>query len=322
MYQRNINADGVQIMIGKTAGFCYGVNNAVTKTIEMLDQTKNSKSQIFCLGELVHNRQVIEELENKGIKVIEDIEELPITDERKTVIIRAHGIPKSVYKELEKRNCEIVDLTCPNVLAIHKIAEEYSSNSYYIFIIGKKKHPEVIGTFGFCKSASIIENSEDIEIAISEFNKINKNKLLIIAQTTFSLAKFNELVDEIKEKIETENLKKEKLCIEVRNTICNATRLRQEETEELSKKVDYMVIVGGSNSSNTKKLYEIAKKNCAAIGVETSEEIKIEAIRQMINKEYNNKKGFTIGIMAGASTPKQSIDDVKKYLENVEILVR
>ncbi len=280
----------MEILIGKTAGFCYGVKRAVEGAKKDNDETEKT---IYCLGEIVHNKQVVEELENKGIKFIENIE-----DAKGKTIIRAHGVPKEIYKIAENKNIEIIDYTCPNVLRIHKIAEEYSNNGYYIFLCGSKKHPEIIGTISHCgKNSSIIETEEDIEKVIEEYQKTNINKLLLIAQTTYSLKKF----DDIKKIIEEKIPKTTELVI--KNTICLATELRQKETQELSKKVDIMIIIGGKNSSNTKKLYEIAKQNCQnTIYVETKDDLK------------NIDKTAKIGIMAGASTPQKSIEEIVEFL--------
>lgn len=197
---------------------------------------------------------------------------------------------------------DLIDLTCPKVLKIHKIVSEYNEKEYYIFLVGSKKHPEIIGTASFCgDDVSIIENIDDINISIDNFKKSNRKKLAIVVQTTFSLQKFTEITESIKKKFKNfEN-------IEVVNTICNATKIRQEETEELSKKVDCMIIVGGKNSSNTKKLYEISKKNCNnTICVEEVNEIDKGVLKQ----------GNIVGIMAGASTPQCSINSVIELVKN------
>ena len=201
----------------------------------------------------------------------------------------------------EKMNIKIKDYTCPNVLKIHKIAEEFSKDEYFIFLLGAKKHPENIGTLSYCgEDCYVIEKEEEVPEAIQAFEKIKKNKLLLISQTTFSLEKFNKIEETLRNKI------KEDITFVVKNTICKATELRQKETEELSKKVDAMIIIGGKNSSNTKKLYEIAKKNCDnTILVETAQELEI--------KEPVEK----IGIMAGASTPKESIEEVIEFLNKI-----
>lgn len=282
----------MEIVLGKTAGFCYGVRNAVQKAEEKLKRHKN----VSCLGELVHNGQVIRKLEKLGLKIVERVE-----DSNNKVIIRAHGIAKEIYHKAKKLDIEIFDFTCPNVLKIHKIADEHASKGYYIFLIGGKNHPESLGTISFCgKDSYLIETKEEIDEAIKSFKDSNIKKLLIIVQTTFSLEKFNSYVRQIKQKIDKD------VELQVKNTICNATKIRQEETCEISKKVQCMIIIGGRNSSNTKKLYDIAKENCEnTMIVETKDELDAKAIKQFEK----------IGIMAGASTPDDSIEGVIKAIE-------
>lgn len=282
----------MEIIIGKTAGFCFGVSNAVNKTEEQL----KNKNNVFCLGELVHNKQVTSELESKGLIVIDNIEKA-----KQNVIIRAHGEPKETYIKAKKLELDILDLTCPKVLKIHKIAEEYADNGFYILLVGQKNHPEAIGTISYCgENSEVIEKEEDIENALNNFYSKNLSKLLVIAQTTFSLEKFNNIVLLIKEKINTQIIE-----LEIKRTICDATKLRQEETKELAQKVDVMIIVGGKHSSNTNKLYQISKQYCKnSILIETKGELDVKDV----------KKFQKIGIMAGASTPKKSIETVVEML--------
>lgn len=282
-----------KITVGKTAGFCYGVKRAVNGAKE---EIRKNKEQVYCLGEIVHNKQVVESLEKDGLIFIEDIEEA-----KGKTILRAHGVAKEVYGEAEKE-IELQDYTCPNVLKIHKIVEKYSKNGYYIFLCGSKKHPENIGTLSYCKENSyVIEKEDDTMKALEKLEKTGIKKLLIISQTTYSLEKFY-IIEEI---VKNELPKDVKLV--VKNTICMATELRQKETEKLSKQVDYMIIIGGKNSSNTKKLYDIAKNNCKdSICIETAKDLEIINIQSMETK--------TLGIMAGASTPQESIDEVLKKL--------
>ena len=274
----------MDIIIGKTAGFCFGVKNAVDNTMEELEKGE----KVYCLGELVHNKQVIEELISKGAIFIDNIE-----DAENKAIIRAHGVPASVYEKAKKLKIEIKDLTCPKVLAIHKLAIKYSNENYYIFLVGQKKHPETIGTISFCgENCSIIESLEDVEQKVEEFRKTKLKNVAVLAQTTISLEKFDSIVEELKKHIKN---------IEVKNTICASTRLREEETKEIAKKVECMIIVGGKHSSNSNKLYEIAKKNCENVFfVETKDELELKKIKSF----------KSLGIMAGASTPKESIEKI------------
>lgn len=282
----------MEILVGKTAGFCYGVKRAVDGA---KNETKETEGSIYCLGEIVHNKQVVKELEKEGINFIEDIK-----DAKGKTIIRAHGVPEEIYKEAEQRNIELKDYTCPNVLKIHKISEEYSKKGYYVFLCGSKKHPENIGTISYCKDNSyIVEKEDDTLKALEQLEKTGIKKLLLISQTTYSLEKFYIIEEIIKNELPRD------IELVVKNTICKATELRQKETEEISKKVDSMIIIGGKNSSNTKKLYEIASKNCKNTKcIETKDELEKELYKNL----------GKIGIMAGASTPQKSIDEVVNVL--------
>jgi len=283
----------VEVIVGKMAGFCPGVKNAVDKTREKLEAENR---QIFCLGELVHNKQVVEELEEMNMITVENISEVPNGEK---VIFRAHGVTKEVYEECKKRNIEYTDLTCIKVLEIHKNIEKVNENKL-IVLVGDKNHPETIGSKSFGGNRIIVmQTLEDIVEIERIFKKSNFENIEVFCQTTFSVEKFNEFLEELK-KVD-ENLI-------INNTICHATRIRQEETEKLSKDVEYMIIVGGKNSSNTKKLADISRKNCNKVEhIETVDELKLENFKE-INK---------VGIMAGASTPQKSIEDVRKVLENI-----
>lgn len=280
----------MEIILAKTSGFCFGVKNAVNGAERELENNNN----LYCLGEIIHNEEVVKSLESKGLIIIDEL-----NDATGKTMIRAHGVSKDVYEDAKSRNIELLDLTCPNVLKIHKTAIEYSEKGYFIFLLGIKSHPEIIGTISFCgKDSYIIENLNDIKSAINAFENSCLKNLLIISQTTFSLSLFDDIVNEIKLYINKD------VNIEIKNTICNATSMRQKEAEEISKKVDLMIIIGGSHSSNTKKLYEIAQKNCKnSLLIKTKDEL-----------DYNYLQGFDkIGITAGASTPQSIIDDVVDF---------
>ena len=279
----------MEVILGKSAGFCYGVKRAVDGAKHELKKAKGKA--IYCLGEIVHNKQVIKDLEEKGLVFIEDIK-----DAKDETIIRAHGIRKEIYKLAKDVKLNLKDFTCPNVLRIHKIAEEHAKRGYYIFLCGSKNHPENIGTLSFCgDNVAVIETEEDVPSAIELLKISNIKKLLVILQTTYSVERFKKIEELIKENI-PENIK-----LVIKNTICHATELRQKETEEISKKVDYMIIIGGANSSNTKKLYEIGKANCKnCVCVETVDELDLDSIR----------KSEKVGVMAGASTPQELIEEV------------
>ena len=284
----------MELIVGKTAGFCYGVKRAVDGAKKELKQNKT----LYGLGEIVHNQEVIKELENLGMQFIENIEEA-----KGKTIIRAHGIPKQIYEETKERQIELMDYTCPKVLNIHQIAEEYANKGYYIFLLGNEKHPEIIGTLSYCgENKFVIEKEDDTIKALEALEKSDIKKLLVISQTTYSLEKFYIIEEIIKNEIPRD------IELVIKNTICQATEIRQKETEEMAKKVDSMIVIGGKNSSNTKKLYEIAKQYCKTVLLIQNE------TELVLDKIQSNDK---VGIMAGASTPRESIEKVIKKLEEV-----
>ncbi len=280
----------MEIILGKTAGFCKGIKLALDTVSKELDRVDS----IECLGDLLHNDQVIARLKEKGLKIIENIR-----DAKEKVIIRAHGVKKDVYEYAEKNNIELIDCTCPKLLKIHELAEKLSQKNYYVVLIGEKSHVEVQGTISFCKNGEIIENLEELKTKIDYLN--TKEKIAVLTQTTYNLQKFLEIENFLKKNLKP-NLK-------IYNSICNATEIRQEETKNISKNVDYMIIIGGRKSANTNRLHEIARENCKRT-------IKIEEVSELYNQnlEQINK----VGIMAGASTSQKSIEEVIEYLKERE----
>ena len=274
----------MEIKVGKLAGFCGGVINSVSKTDKILEDGKKT----YCLGELVHNKQVVDKLESKGLVLIESLDEV---EDCSRVIIRAHGVTKDIYELANKKNLKVIDLTCPNVLRIHEKAIKLVEEDFFIVLIAQKDHPEAIGTISFCgKDSVILEDKNGISEAVRLFENSSKTKLAVISQTTYSMIKFDELVEELKNQLNEYELN-------IDNTICSATELRQKETSKLANEVDAMIIIGGKNSSNTKKLYDIASSKCDNTFI-------VETINDLDNDMtcYD-----VVGVMAGASTPKESI---------------
>lgn len=278
----------MKIYIADHAGFCFGVKRAVEiaeNTLSQLDQDE----KIYSLGPLVHNPQVVEKFNKKGLKVIDNTEEL----DNGKVIIRSHGISGNLQKRLEDKNLELIDGTCPYVKAVHNKVKSYHEKGYKIVIIGDKNHPEVIGINGWCNDEGIVINSEE-----EANNMPNYDKICIVSQTTNTQEKFQKLSDIISKKGKE---------VKIFNTICNATYQRQSACEELAKKVDVMIVIGGYHSSNTNKLAEISRKYCNNVyHVETPDELPLHEIAK-----FN-----TVGITAGASTPDWIIEEVIKTLEN------
>lgn len=271
----------MEIILAKTAGFCFGVQRAVD-----LAYKESYKENVFTYGPIIHNTQVVQSLEKRGIKKIININE--INNDSK-LIIRSHGVTPDVYIEASKRNITIVDATCPYVRKIHKIVERHTNNGEMIVIVGNKEHPEVIGIKGWANDNSIVVgNVLDLSEDLFQENKA----ICIVCQTTYRKDKLKEIVNWIKNRFQN---------VTIYDTICNATSERQEEAVEISKNVDYMVVIGDKNSSNTQKLYEVSKKYCHnTICIETADELELN------NLKYNDR----IGITAGASTPDGTIEEV------------
>ncbi len=284
----------MEVYIGKTSGFCPGVKIAIDKA----KSATTEKKKIYCLGEIVHNKQVVKSLEENGMITIDNIEDVP---DGEKVIFRAHGEAKKIYERAKEKNLQIIDTTCGKVKSIHEKVEREKESSF-IIVIGKKNHPETIGTKGFSgENSFVIENEDDILDAYIEYEKTNLGRVFVVAQTTFS----SNLFDEIIEQIQTNFIEAD---IIVDKTICDTTEIRQAETSKMSKEFHYMFVIGGKNSSNTRELVKIAQENCENVyNIETVEEIK--------NLKFD--ANMKAGIIAGASTPQESICNVKKYLESV-----
>ncbi|MBN2260895.1 MAG: bifunctional 4-hydroxy-3-methylbut-2-enyl diphosphate reductase/30S ribosomal protein S1 [Clostridiales bacterium] len=277
----------MKIYIAKESGFCFGVD----KAIEMAYEAKNnSEMPLYTFGPLIHNKQVIEKLASSDIYSVNDLDEL---NSYQTVLIRSHGVGEDIYKKMKILNLKVIDATCPYVKKVHTIVKKNCKDGHLIVIIGDANHPEIIGVKGWCKNHSIVVNHPD------DVEKISfDGKIIVVAQTTLKIDTFNTILDKIN------SIFKDVL---VYNTICSATSDRQNAANELSKKVEYMIIIGGKHSSNTKKLYEISKQNC-------SNSIHIETKDDLIMKDI--KKYGKIGITAGASTPDWIIKEVVDKLIN------
>lgn len=280
----------MEIKLAKTAGFCFGVKRAVDTVYK--EAEKNNET-IYTFGPIIHNEQVVEDLEKNGVFVVNSIEELKALKSGTTVIVRSHGVGKYVYDLMEECGLNIVDATCPFVKKIHRIVERESKDGKHIIIIGNDKHPEVEGIKGWvCGQATVIENAEEAHALTVQ----NGEQLCIVSQTTFNYNKFQDLV---------EIICKKGYDVESINTICNATEERQTEAKLIAGKVDAMIVIGGSHSSNTQKLFEICKKECE----------NTYYIQTLGNFDMEKLQGMnTVGITAGASTPNNIIEEVQKHV--------
>ena len=276
----------MQIKVSKYSGYCYGVKRAVSMAQESIEKYDD----IYSLGSIIHNKKAVEKLTNSGLKVVQDIDK-----EQENIIFRSHGVEKKFYKFARENNINIIDTTCTFVKKIHQIVEEQYKKGYKIIIVGSKIHPEVIGINSYADyQAQFVEEEKDISNLVIS----NDDKYSIVFQTTFNIEKYDSIVNKLKEKIKN---------IDVHNTICNATKKRQDAALELAKNVDMMIVIGDKSSSNSKKLYDIASSKKKSIFIEDVNQLDIDMFK-------NIKKA---GITAGASTPDFVIDEVIEYLNKI-----
>ena len=274
----------MEIILSKFSGYCYGVKKAVSVADESIDKYED----IYSLGSLIHNKRAVEKLKNKGLKVVDDIEE-----KNKNIIFRSHGVEKKYYDYANKNNLNVIDTTCIYVKKIHQIVEEKYKDGYEIIIVGSKKHPEVIGINSWSNyKAQFVEEIADTD----KLNIDEEKSYAVVFQTTFNIEKYTKIVEILKEKIKN---------VEIFNTICSATKKRQDFALQLADEVDMMIVIGDTSSSNSKKLYELANEKVKSIFIEDVTELK-EVMFEGVQ-----------GVTAGASTPDFVIDEVIEYLKKI-----
>ncbi|MGP1556858.1 4-hydroxy-3-methylbut-2-enyl diphosphate reductase [Peptostreptococcus stomatis] len=292
------------ILIADNAGFCFGVKRAMNMAWNELD--KNDKVSIYALGPLIHNKQAVAKYEERGMLTVDTIEEIEKIESEKIrqgigedkdreMIIRSHGVSKSVYDEAKLKDIPIIDTTCPFVRKIHYLANKCFEDGKQLIVIGDRNHPEIIGINGWSSHSAIIaKNLEEISNISFETNK----DYFIVAQTTMNEKEFDAIINYIRSL---------DIKFEVENTICSATRVRQESARELAQKVDLMIVIGGKHSSNTQKLVKICQDIVDTFSIETKEDLD----RNLLEKYH------TIGITAGASTPDWIIEEVINFLREL-----
>jgi 4-hydroxy-3-methylbut-2-enyl diphosphate reductase len=286
----------MKIILAKTAGFCFGVNRAVNRLDTMIKSHTNQEIPIYSYGPVIHNPQVVNRFKDQGIIIINSLDELEAHPPGK-ILIRSHGISEVELTKLQNKGFTIIDSTCPYVKKIHNIVEKESLEGHSILIIGDENHPEVKGIAGWAKGDVTIIKEPD-EIDSLEFNP--NITYTVVAQTTFNIEKY---------KLILKKLQKKSIRVIINETVCQATVERQTEALELAKKVTKMIVIGGKNSSNTQKLYEICKSQCKdTYYIETIEELELNVF----------KDSDIIGITAGASTPKNIIEEVISNVRNAK----
>ena len=273
----------MQIILAKTAGFCFGVNRAVKLTYELLEQGR----PVATLGPLIHNPQVVEDLESKGAITCDSVDDVPDGYE---VVIRSHGVGQSVYDKISTRRLAYHDATCPFVTKIHKIAARAGAEGAMLLVAGDAKHPEVQGIVGHTTGkVEVFANLAELEKLLPELTQ--QKSIFAVAQTTFNVQSWDTC---------KEFLKNQCTNAKIFDTICNATWARQQEAEDLSQKCDHMVVIGGHHSSNTQKLLQVAARHTKAINVETADELDPAWLAGAAR----------VGVTAGASTPSSIIEEV------------
>ena len=288
----------MKITKAKTAGFCFGVNRAVNMVYELLDSGK----KVCTLGPIIHNPQLVAELEGRGVRIVSSPEEVK---EGETLVIRSHGVEKAVYDKAYNLGVDVADATCPFVAKIHKIVAENSAKGAITIIAGDKDHQEVKGIIGHCVGEYfVVASEEELDVVLENEKKISENDLILVSQTTFNAQIWGKL---------QKKLKKLYTNAKIFDTICNATSLRQSEADKLSKLSDAIVVIGGRHSSNTAKLHSVCKQNCdKTYLIETASELCFDDLKDCHN----------IGVVAGASTPagiiKEVIDTMMENLQPTE----
>ena len=276
----------MKVTVAPSSGFCRGVSNAVDTAMRI--DPKNA----FILGELIHNPAVTEQVARRGIKTVESVDEVPCGA---TLILRSHGVAREIYEACEARNIRVVDCTCPFVKRTQKIVRECSAAGRVVVVIGERKHPEVVGVCGWCSTGAVVVDSEDDP----QIGGLKDKNPVVVVQTTYSEQKFEKIIKNI-----------EKVCgktVEIFKTICYTTNKRQSEAAELAKQCDAMLVIGGSNSSNTNKLYEICRQYCAHVfRLVSSDDFDVDKIKKFKN----------VGIVSGASTPHTQTQEVLFKMEN------
>ena len=280
----------MKLTIAKSAGYCFGVKRAVNMVYQ---EAEEAKVPVYTYGPIIHNEEVVRDLKQRGVHVVRELKELENLPKGK-IIIRSHGISRREHEAMKACGFEVLDATCPFVLKIHRLVEKYSKEGYRIVIAGNEHHPEVEGILGWVEGqpAYTVTSQEDIEkLPLKEGEKV-----CLVAQTTFNYNKFQDLV---------EIFRKKGYDVIVVNTICNATEVRQKEAREIAQRVDIMIAIGGTHSSNTRKLYEICQKECErTYFIQTLDDLHLEI----------PKSAKLVGITAGASTPNNIIEEVQNYV--------
>ncbi len=290
----------MQVILAEKAGYCFGVSRAVDTVYREIE---SGRQPVYTYGPIIHNERVIADLEKKGVHVIHSLKEAEAIGEG-TVILCSHGVGRTVCEALADNGVTFVDATCPFVQKIHEIVADYAGRGYFVLIVGSADHPEVQGIVGWARPdfSAVIGSLEEADA----FDPSGYDRICVVSQTTFYHKKFQDMVEIVRKKAYYDyTMEAENRDFVVHNTICSATRERQDAAEALSRQADAMIVIGGASSSNTRKLYEICAENC-------SNTYFIQTIEDLEGTDFS--RFDCVGITAGASTPNNIIEEVQKYV--------
>ncbi len=278
----------MRVLLADEYGFCFGVERAV----EMVEEAIQEGDTVRALGPLIHNDQEMSRLETQGVRTISE----PVQIKRgETAVIRAHGVTPQVEAELRAKASKVVDATCPFVTKVQKLASRAAAQNRHVVVVGNPEHPEMIGVFGYAPEHSFVVNNAEEVAALPRLRNP-----LVVSQTTIKLKNFLDVAEAVKGKTDDE--------VQVVNTICSATRDRQDAARALAGEVDAFYVIGGRHSSNSRKLLAVCKEQCEnSFLIETEDEINVDDLRGI----------ETVGLTAGASTPKWLIEKIIKRLEEI-----
>jgi (E)-4-hydroxy-3-methyl-but-2-enyl pyrophosphate reductase len=277
------------VTVARSTGFCSGVQRAIRDAERALAE----RGRIYCLGEIIHNPRVVEELKQRGLVVVDDIESVP---DGSAFIVRSHGLPAHLLDRARAKGLAVYDFTCPKVKKIHRLVEELSREGYFILVAGNPRHPEVKAIHSLAENRSAVVQTPEEVNGLAGSRPASLEKVALVVQTTFDPLAFLDIVKE------TVSLSKTTL---VSNTLCEETLKRQREAIELAGRADFIVVVGGKNSSNTRTLFEMVRARVPALHIEESGELDPARFR-----------GFArIGIISGASTPEEEVTEVRSLIE-------
>jgi len=283
-----------KIVLAESAGVCFGVERALDKSFDILSRQDAGSENVYSLGPIIHNPQVVGRLEERGVKVIGRIQDASSG----TVMIRAHGVPVNTRKELKTKGLNVVDLTCPIVKKLQHSVKKLTAEGYYVVIVGDEKHPEIIGAISYAEADHVVVVASKDELKEEIFSE---KRVGVVAQTTIAFDRFREVMDEL--------LIREVPEVKVFNTICDDIYNKQREAVGIAQEVDIMFVIGGKNSSNTSKIAKLCHEvNPRTFQIETLDEVR------SLKLDLEDK---TIGVTAGASTPSWIINDILDGLQSI-----